>query len=393
MTDRERAAIRELDHRVAATRLRLGQRRDEPSGRSGGRWPWRDVARAATASDRGAFRRTDGHGRLATDLAWVHVVAQSEILRMAHLAVRRPLGEGNLDDDLRPRPMWTLVRHRARRERRRARLPRTQESGDARELALAEPRPDVRHIDQLTSFPDTDEQRAEVRATPATLRPAADYALLPAQHFDLSPRAAATSRFIWRIKLLGDEAFPAVREDVAVERASVARLEVGQTQQRGTGVAEDTLEARPPRRQRQGAHVVIAVAQDVEGHERHRLGAFSPADVAFRREMNPSLQPLKARRLTVLVQRDDLAVEQDRGLQLAREDAQRANDLGKLGGLVVAEPGGEAHATRAAARLHPGERSDAIVLRLVGETWVDQRRLVQRGQHRARRGRLWHRRC
>ncbi|PYN28607.1 MAG: hypothetical protein DMD76_04455 [Candidatus Rokuibacteriota bacterium] len=94
----------------------------------------------------------------------------------------------------------------------------------------------------------------------------------------------------------------------------------------------------------------------------------------------------------MLVQRDDLTVEQHVGLELACKDGERARDLGELAGLVVAEPRPEPHGTRAATGPHHGERSNAVVLRLVGEPRVGQRGLVQRGQHRAGE-RLWHRRC
>ena len=137
--------------------------------------------------------------------------------------------------------------------------------------------------------------------------------------------------------MLGDQALPTVRQHVAVQRAPVSRPEIGQPQQRGAGVAEDALQPRATRGERQRAHVGVAVAQDVERDERDGLGVLAPADLALRREVNPSLQPLKAGRLAVLIERDDLAVEQHVGFQPAREHLERAGDLGELRGLVVAE--------------------------------------------------------
>src|SRR2546425_10569933 len=55
-------------------------------------------------------------------------------------------------------------------------------------------------------------------------------------------------------------------------------------------------------------------------------------------------------------------------------------------------PRPEPHGTRAATGPHHGERSNAVVLRLVADPRVGRRGLVQRGQHRAGE-RLWHRRC
>src|SRR5207245_2620500 len=83
---------------------------------------------------------------------------------------------------------------------------------------------------------------------------AADHALLPAHDLDLAPRAATPPRLVGRVQLLSDQTLPAPREHVAVERAPIPGPEVGEAQPRRARVAEDALEPRPPRRERQGRH-------------------------------------------------------------------------------------------------------------------------------------------
>ena len=59
--------------------------------------------------------------------------------------------------------------------------------------------------------------------------------------------------------------------------------------------------------------------------------------------MNPALQLLKTGRLAPGVERDDLAVEDDRLLQPARPLLQRAHDFGELAGFFVPQPRPEPH--------------------------------------------------
>src|SRR5205814_4326225 len=137
-----------------------------------------------------------------------------------------------------------LVGDRLRRERTRGRFERTQERGDAGQLALGEPGAGVGDVHERAAFPHAEEQGAEVWTAAAALGPAADDALLPTQDLDLAPGGAAAARQVGRVELLGHESFPAVREHVAIERTAVARPEVGQAQERRPRVAEDALEPR-----------------------------------------------------------------------------------------------------------------------------------------------------
>src|SRR5262249_31829568 len=246
---------------------------------------------------------------VATNRARLDVVTDTEIFRVSHLAVCRPLGERDLDHDLRTRPVRSLVRSGPRRERTRGRLQRTQDCGHAGELALAEPGTRVADVDERPALPDAQEEGAEVGPAAAALRPSAHHTFLAARDLDLAPRAAAAPRVVGRVELLGDETLPAPRDDLTVQRAPVARMEGRETQPWGARVAEDALQPGAPRGERQRADVLLAVAQDVERDEGHGLGAFAATDVALGREMHTPLQPLEAGGLAVLVQGDDLAVE------------------------------------------------------------------------------------
>ena len=101
--------------------------------------------------------------------------------------------------------------------------------------------------------------------------------------------------------------------------------------------------------QRQPAHVVVPVAQDIERDERDRLRLVDALDVARPGQMHASLEPLKAGGPPLLVERDDLAVEQQRSSQAcARTVSSALDDRGELRRLVVAKPRPEADACRAA---------------------------------------------
>ena len=172
----------------------------------------------------------DRDDRLATNRARIYVVAQAEIFGMSHLAVRRPLREGDLDHDLRARPVRPLVSGRPRRERARGRLQGTQDCGHPSELALAEAGARVADGHERGALPDTEQESAEVRPPAAAFGPTSDDAFLLPQNLDLAPGAAAASGLVGRIELLGEETFPASREDLPVERSPVTGSEVREPQ-------------------------------------------------------------------------------------------------------------------------------------------------------------------
>ena len=102
--------------------------------------------------------------------------------------------------------------------------------------------------------------------------------------------------------------------------------------------------------------------------------------------MDSTLKLLKARRLALVVERDDLAVEHERHLQSpglrCRPRFERLNDLGELRGLLVAQTRPQAHARLARApRFNFNEGANAVVLRFVDELGIVEGRVGQRRQH------------
>src|SRR5581483_12119214 len=117
----------------------------------------------------------------ALDVGGALVVAQAEVHRMPQLAVRGPLGEYDMRDELGLDPMRTLVRLGPRRERAFGRLERLQQFRDARELLLVEAGAGVSGVDERSRLAirrsrlvHAQQQRAEVAARVARLGPAAD---------------------------------------------------------------------------------------------------------------------------------------------------------------------------------------------------------------------------
>ena len=88
-----------------------------------------------------------------------------------------------------------------------------------------------------------------------------------------------------------------------------------------------------------------------------------------RREMNAALQRLKADWLTSRVQGHNLPVQDDGGLQSFRELFEEANQIRKLAGLVITQPGENEYAAR--PRFHRNEGSNPIVLRFIDELESD----------------------
>src|SRR5206468_9849252 len=136
------------------------------------------------------------------------------------------------------------------------------------------------------------------------------------------------------------------------------------------------------------AKVRPAVAQEVEGDEGHSRGAGAgraggeggagSAGAAGRAgcvridHVDSALKLLKACRLARAVERDDLAVEHERFVARSRPRLERGGDLRELAGFLVAEPRPETHAP---LRRDLRDRPDAVVLRLVDELRVVERRL------------------
>src|SRR5438105_2938221 len=121
---------------------------------------------------------------------------------MAHPSVVGPLGEADLADELRPRPVDRRARFRAAVERALVGLDLAQLRDDARERLLVETRPDVPDVLEFARFVEAEDERAEVLPRPLRLGPPGDDRLLALLRLDLEPvgrppfdvRAAAALR-------------------------------------------------------------------------------------------------------------------------------------------------------------------------------------------------------
>jgi hypothetical protein len=109
-------------------------------------------------------------------------------------------------------------------------------------------------------------------------------------------------------------------------------------------------------------------------------------------QVHAALQPLKARGLAQLGQRDDFPVQDDRHPQALAKLLQAAHDFRKLMGLVVSIPRPDGDARRGLRRLDQNQPADAIQLRFVEQRGIAQidilRRLDRRRQHRPHAGRI-----
>src|SRR5688500_15899214 len=101
------------------------------------------------------------------------------------------------------------------------------------------------------------EERTEGPISRARIRPAADDELLLLNDFDLSPIARALAAVIYRPRLFGDKALPAVFDRVLKELARVASDDVAHAQNGGACIAKDALEARAPLDKWQWAKIFV----------------------------------------------------------------------------------------------------------------------------------------
>src|SRR5687767_3660949 len=116
-------------------------------------------------------------------------------------------------------------------------------------------------------------------------------------------------------------------------------------QRRRAGPAECLLEHGTTLEERSLAEVGPAVAQDVEGDERDAAGRDRGAGTAGRTgrarwigQVNAALELLKAGRLALVIERDDLPVEHQGLGALPGPLRERRRDLRELIRLFVAEP-------------------------------------------------------
>ncbi len=317
------------------------------------------------------------------NLGWLHIVPEPQVHRVTQLPVVRPFREADLRHQRGLHPVRPLVGSWLLPERTGGGFERLQQGEDRTDFIFAEPGAGVADVDQVALLVHAEQQRAESLAGPARLGPAADDEFLFEGDLQLPPVGRPVPGAIARVEVLCDQAFPAAVDRALVEGAAVGGDELAQAQQRRTGIAEHPLEAGPARRQRQPDQILGAVAEDVERDERDRRRAARAADVVGAREVDPSLELLKPRRFAGRVERHQLAVEDDTGLDAAAELPQGPGDLRELGCLVVAKPRIQVDRALAAGRFELDDGTNAIVFRLVDEVLTLERHVLERGEHRA----------
>ena len=242
------------------------------------------------------------------------IVAQSQVDRRAQDAFVGDAGVPDLGDQHRPRPVRLLVGHRTLHERTARGLERRQAPRDAVELVVRKSAADVAGEAQAAILlRQADQQRAEPGPRPARLREAADDERVAPDQLQLAPLARPPPGTVRRLRVLDHEAFPPARARLREEGRAVSAHLRRQADDAVQRRRERRLQATPAFDQGQRAQIRVPVAQQIERDEGDRVGRRARDDLARVRQMNAILNPLESGGLPIGVQRDDLAVEQDRG--------------------------------------------------------------------------------
>ena len=99
-------------------------------------------------------------------------------------------------------------------------------------------------------------------------------------------------------------------------------------------------------------------------------------------QVDPALKLLKPRRLAGLIQGHDLAVQQDWRLESAAEGIEPPHKLRELRGLVISQARPDRYPSALVPRQHLHQRTNAVILWFIDELRVQERSLLQSGQHR-----------
>ena len=302
---------------------------------------------------------------------------------MSQVALGRPLGELHLRDQLGADPVRLLVGRQQAVERRGGRPARLEQAPHVRQLLVGEAAADMPGVAQAPARRrQPQEQRPEVRARAARLGEAADHQLLALDQLQLPPVERPPPRLVGRPRVLGDDPLPALPARLVHERGAVAAHLARHPERAVDTVPEGGLQSDAPLGERQTDQIIVSVMQQIEGDEGDRPLARHPRHLGSGGLVDPLLKPLEPDRLPLCVERHDLAVEQRGRLAFLPPARERLDDLGELPGLVVPLPRGDGHLDRAAARHHRDQGPDPVVLRLVDQVRVDERRFGQGRQHR-----------
>ena len=218
-----------------------------------------------------------------------------------------PLREANLGDQCRLDPCVATPTRRAARERRRRAPERLQALPDGVERGVVEAGADAADVDERVALVEPDVERAEACPRALGRRVSADDELLAELALDLDPLvrppAGVTARHA-----LGHDALDALLARGVVEGLAV--LEDVRAVVDDTAGGDEQGETLLARLERQRPQIAAVERERIEEHRGDRRGTPRALDVRGAREMHACLQALKAR-TTTLVERDDLAVEQE----------------------------------------------------------------------------------
>ena len=209
---------------------------------------------------------------------------------------------------------------------------------------------------------------------------------------ELAPRRAAAARLVGRPRFLDDQPFPSF----FLARARAARGRRSATCSLMRIVLDFDLPNRRSRcfaalDERQAAEIVVPLAQEVERDERDRVLAVDALDVLRVAQVNPALEPLEPHGIALRVERDDLAVDDER---LASHRTRRARRRWKGTARSCRCRGATRRRTRMPARaLRAGSISiSARMPSYFGSKTRDdagERRIGERREHRSRARRVF----
>src|SRR5215211_6847378 len=222
---------------------------------------------------------------------------------MAEAAVARPLGEGDLRDQLGLDPVGVARDRMDVGERAVLALELAQPSAEAVERRAVEAGADLARVAQRAVLVVPDQQRAEVGAGALRRREAADHELLLGVALQLQPIARA-ARAVGAVGTLGDEVLEPVPAGLAEEPLAVLVAVRGQADR--AVERERAPEQGLALAKRQVAHVTVLVTEDVE----HVEEGWHPLDAA-------ALEALEAR--DSALEGDDLPVDDEVAAGLAFE--------------------------------------------------------------------------
>ena len=337
--------------------------------------------------------------------------AQTEIDRVAKDAVEGPLGKLHVNTELRPDPVDSLVRARVVGERRSARFQRLEHLRQALEIGLSKAGTHLSRIrerraptaERLTPVDvsgtrrrDTsgaprnsssviekpDHQRAEMVPRLPRLRPPADHEILGLDELEFLPGRAARATLVTSVWVFGYKPFPSLNQCTLPRPQAVTLDTVDQPERSRVCATETALQPRAAIQERQRAEILMTIPQQVKRDEGNRNLARGVSSLRVA-TVKATLEMLKPDGLggvgVGVVQGDDFPVEQDRMREAPREPGKLVDEVQKLSGLVVAQPGPDANAVGHATWLHLDDRPDAIELGFEHESLLTEQPLLRAG--------------